>query len=449
MHPPPGPLESMLSWLGRIAALYGLSAKDLLKHNLDLLDVPWDVDGDPPAKMLAALADRTGVEPAQLRILTLAGWQPWLFDTWYVRDSDEQTLFDTYVRDNSVLLAPGEAGRHQVGSVKRWAGPWLPIPNGWLRRACPVCATDPDRGTSLMWRLPLMVGCAEHGCRLEDTREIELSLALDGQPLAPTPVAEPLATLDRYTHDALTTGRVGLPGRTVHAGVWFRLLRSLLNEVSIALSTASKPGRPTLERIWEATGRPERGGLNVWKPYEQMDWNMQEAMLHAAATALHLAADRQITARGRLASAVALPLRRRVYDGDDPRRRPPSFGNLAAELDAWLDAARTDPEQARQALRLLTAFDSSPDNLAKQRHFLISQAGIPPEFLRFDLLATPGRTAAETVALLERDGFDPATVRQAVNEYPRATAKPVPADYRFGNRDLGQLRIQLRARLSR
>jgi TniQ protein len=96
----------MSSWLGRVAPLYGLSVKDLLKHNLDLLDVPWDVDGDPPARMLAALADRTGVELARLQTLTLAGWQPWLFDMWYVRDWDEQALFDTYVRDNSVLLEP-------------------------------------------------------------------------------------------------------------------------------------------------------------------------------------------------------------------------------------------------------------------------------------------------------------------------------------------------------
>lgn len=430
LHPQPGPLESVSSWLGRIATLYGLSVKDLLRHNLDLLDVPWDVDGDPPAAMLAALTERTGVEPARLATMTLAGWQPWLFDTPHVRDWDEQAVFDTYVRDNSVLLAPGEAGAHQVGRFKRWAGPWLPIPQGWLRRMCPACATDPDRGSSLMWRLPLTVSCVEHGCRLEDAGEIELSLAVDGQALEPRPVAEPLASLDRYTHDALTTGRVDLPGRSVHAGAWFRLLRSLLDEVSIAASTVSKHGRTTLERIWGATGRPERGGLTIWRPYELLDWDTQEAMLHAAATALHLAAEGKITARGRLASAVAAPAHQSVYDGDDPRRRPPSLSDLAPALDAWLDAARSDPEPARQTLRLLTAFDSSPANLAKQRHFLISQVGVPPEFLRLDLLPTPGRTLAETAALLDREGFDPAAVRQAVDGY--LTDAPVPADGRVG-----------------
>ena len=42
----------------------------------------------------------------------------------------------------------------------------------------------------------------------------------------------------------------------MHAGVWFRLLRSLLDEVSLALTTRSASARTTLERIWQATGRP-------------------------------------------------------------------------------------------------------------------------------------------------------------------------------------------------
>ena len=61
--------------------------------------------------------------------------------------------------------------------------------------------------------------------------------------------------------------------------------------IELVLTTRSAGARTTLERIWQATGRPERGGLNVWRPYEQMDWPMQEAMQHAAATALQLAAD--------------------------------------------------------------------------------------------------------------------------------------------------------------
>jgi len=320
--------------------------------HLDIQDEPADLSHlHPAAQEIARLPDEERLRyvradrwigyprttAALERLETLFSWpskqrmrQPWLFDTLYVRDWDEQTLFDTYVRDNSVLLAPGEAGRHQVGRFKRWVGPWLPVPNGWPRRVCPVCAADPDRGASLMWKLPLMAGCVDHGCWLEDVQDVEVPLALNGHPPAARPVDEPLATLDRYTHDALATGRVELPGRSAHAGVWFRLLRSLLDEVSLATSTVSKQGRTTLEQVWEGTGRPDRGGLTVWKPYEQLDRDTQETMLYAAAVVLHLAADRRITTRGLLASVI----------------QPP--------------ADRTDPEPARQTLRLLTAFDSSP-----------------------------------------------------------------------------------------
>jgi hypothetical protein len=136
-------------------------------------------------------------------------------------------------------------------------------------------------------------------------------------------VEEPAATLGRYTYQALTTGQAVLPGRTVRMAVWFRLLRSLLDEVSLAPSTLNTHGRTTLERIWQATGRPERGGLAVWRPYEHLDWDLQQAMLHAAATALHLAADGQMTARGRLGSALQPPVHQHVYDGDAPTRWPP------------------------------------------------------------------------------------------------------------------------------
>ncbi len=84
------------------------------------------------------------------------------------------------------------------------------------------------------------------------------------------------------------------------------------------------------------------------------------------------------------------------------------------------------------------------------RPVAVGKVGIPPEFLRLDLLLTPGRTAAETVTLLEREGFEPGAVRQTVGDYPaqvppRTDGRAGQSEYRFGNHDLGQLRIQLRA----
>jgi len=44
LHPSPGPVEALSSWLGRTARLYGLAAGDLLRHNLGSAPSPW-----PPA----------------------------------------------------------------------------------------------------------------------------------------------------------------------------------------------------------------------------------------------------------------------------------------------------------------------------------------------------------------------------------------------------------------
>ncbi|WP_322755570.1 TniQ family protein [Frankia sp. Cas3] len=243
-----------------------------------------------------------------MRLMTMAGWVPWLTDTLDVGDA-RQAVFDTYIRQDSVLLAPGEAGRNETGRGRSWKGPWHPA--RLLRRACPLCATDPQRGTGLMWQLPIITGCGEHACQLEPEPDVMMA-ALGLAPLTPRPVDPLVAELDRLTHEGLATGAVTLPGRTVHVGVWFRLLRTLLDELSMAPSQVGVRSRATLERVWQATGRPVRAGLRVWRPYEQLDWPLQEAMLHAAAVTLCLAADQRIAPRGTLGPALAEPPHERV-----------------------------------------------------------------------------------------------------------------------------------------
>jgi hypothetical protein len=116
--------------------------------------------------------------------------------------------------------------------------------------------------------------------------------------------------------------------------VWFRLLRSLLDEVSLAVSTRSAHARSMLQQVWQATGRPERAGLKLWRPYEHLDWDTQEAMLHAAAAALCLAAEGRISARVRLASAIQPPRHRHVYNGDRPSPTRASGGRPSPK-SAW------------------------------------------------------------------------------------------------------------------
>ena len=179
--------------------------------------------------------------------MTMAGWVPWLMDT--LDPGDGQATFGTYARQHSVLLRPGEAGRNHV---PRWL-PWAPAKPA--RLACPECAADPQRGTVLTWRLPLMTSCAEHGCLLGPEPDVRFAV-LAGTVPRPAPASPHVALMDRYTFQALVTGRVGLPGGSAHAGVWFRLLRTLLDEVSTAPSALSASSRAALELIWSRAGLP-------------------------------------------------------------------------------------------------------------------------------------------------------------------------------------------------
>lgn len=327
-----------------------------------------DLDWDPPREVLAALAERTGLGLHELVPMTMAGWVPWLTDT--LDPGDGQATFDTYVRQHSVLLRPGEAGRNQVS---RWL-PWVPARPA--RLACPVCAADPRRGTVLMWRLPLMTSCAEHGCLLEPEPDVRFAVLTGGEP-RPVPASPHATTLDRCTFQGLTTGRVSLPGGSVHAGVWFRLLRTLLDEVSTAPSALSAPSRATLDLIWSRAGMHVRGGLAVWRPYEQLAWPAQQAMAGAAATALHLAGTGEITARGTLGRYLAREPHRDVYEGD---RRAWKWKQAEAELHAMIAQARTDPGVARRVLVMFTAGSRTLAGFHRERQYLLS-LGIPAEHL--------------------------------------------------------------------
>ena len=350
LHPRPGPVEALSSWLARTARLYGLTAEDLLRHNLGPASFALaglgdlDLDWDPPGEVLAALGERTGLGMHELRPMTLAGWVPWLTDTLSLDGG--QAVVDTYVRQYSVLLRPGEARQNQVN---RWR-PWLPARAE--RQACPACAADPGRGLILMWRVPLMNSCAEHGCKLEPESDVRLA-ALAGNPVKPEPAAPGTTALDRLTFQALTAGRVSLPGGSAHAGVWFRLLRTMLDELSIAPSALTATSAAIVRSVWAAANAPLRAGLTVWRPYEMLRQPARQAMMHAAGIALQLAGAGEIRPRGVLGCYLRREPHREVYEGD---RRAWEWKQAVAEFTAEFDtaASRARSGDADAARKLLT-----------------------------------------------------------------------------------------------
>lgn len=378
LHPPPGEGEALTSWLNRLAAVYGLSVEDLLRHNLaapgaNLPDQTLDLD--PPPWLLPALAERTGVPLDQLRQLTIAGWVPWLLDS-LDPEPVPGAAFDTYVRQDSVLLTTKERPGRQVPGWRAW----LPTDpkRGLLRRACPTCqSTAPDStfGLTLMSQLPLTLSCPQHRCHLEPAfGGLGAFAAWEKPDTRAHPAPAVVVAMDARTHQGLRTGAVPLPRRPVHVGVWFRLLRTLIDELSTPVSALRTGSRRTMKRIWEMTGQPPRAGITgPWRPYEALLWPQQQRFLEAAATALYRIEAGEATAHGTLAPLLTPAPRRHVPTGTPPPPRGRDYWQAARDaMDQAVALARDDPAAARQLLTTLTALTRSETAFERVRDDLIA-----------------------------------------------------------------------------
>ncbi len=234
LHPAPKEGEALSSWLNRVAACYQMDVHELLAHDLGHSQLD-DLDTAPSLSLLTALCQRSGVELERLRSMSLAGWVPWLLDS---LDDSVPAALETYTFQCAVLLPKRT---RKVRSITRWRA-WLPSQT--IRRACPQCLNDPtNQAVLLVWQLPLMLSCPQHGCWLESYwgmpgRYLQWEIA----DAAPRPADDAIACMDRRTWQALTTGFVELPRRRVHAGLWFRLLRTLLDELNPPLALRQLAG---------------------------------------------------------------------------------------------------------------------------------------------------------------------------------------------------------------
>jgi hypothetical protein len=222
LHPAPREGEALSSWLQRVAARYQMDLYDLLEHDLGHGRVD-DLDTAPPPALLTALSLRSGIELERLRCMSFAGWVPWLLDS---LDSRIPDALETYAFQFSLLLP--RRGR-KTRSITSWRA-WLPSQP--IHRACPLCLNDSeDQAILLAWKLPLMLSCPQHGCWLESYSGVPGQfLGWENADAAPRTASDAMVAMDRRTWQALTTGYVELPRRRIHAGLWFRLLRTLLDE---------------------------------------------------------------------------------------------------------------------------------------------------------------------------------------------------------------------------
>lgn len=352
-----------------------MDMRELLEHDLGHGQID-DLDTAPPIPLLIALAQRSGIEQDRLRCMSLAGWTPWLLDS---LENAVPFALETYVFQLSVLLPKG---RRKTRSIMSWRA-WLPMQP--LRRACPRCIRDSaEQALPLIWQLPLLLSCPTHGCWLEPyLGGTGTFMGWDDASCEQRQASAPISTMDRRTWQALTTGYVELPRRRVHAGLWFRLLRTLLDELNTPISLCGSYG-DAIRYVWERCGHPLRAGQSQWQPFEILADKVQLQMLEAAATAIELIESNILNPGGEFAGLFVQEPQREFTNGLPVRagsEEPVNYWRKAAEaIEEAVLEARHNPETARSLFRLASYGRNDPASL-EQLRAIFAKEQIPAEFL--------------------------------------------------------------------
>jgi hypothetical protein len=192
--------------------------------------------------------------------MSLSGWAPWLID----QTEPDPAAFTTYTRQLSVLLP---AGRRRPRELPAWRA-WLPSRPAF--RACPQCiaTSTPPYPYQLLWLLSLTLSCPFHGCLLEPRAKAASYFSdWERKPPTPRPASATVLAMDSGTWHAMTTGSVDLPRRQVHAGTWFRLIRTIIDELGATRSECRTAGRvKTIHSTCNSTpSKQPRPPSTFWK----------------------------------------------------------------------------------------------------------------------------------------------------------------------------------------
>ncbi|MER9274156.1 TniQ family protein [Mesorhizobium sp. M0643] len=277
IHPQPLPQEALSSWLWRLADAYDMSAGEFAEAALRIkrLDIGL-VDFWPSAALIKKLAERTGVASSRIRAMTMAAYVPYLLDSL----APQSDIFSAYCCQFGAFENPGL----RVRPVRdAWWLPWISgdLAGGRIAGCIHCLRGDQVRFGRLHWRASWMASCPEHGVLLQaasPAQQSEYPAAKESDVI--------LAALDGLTLQAITKGRVRLPGgRIVHGGLWLRVLRGVIDEICRP-RRMKDPARPKIEAVWAAAGLPYRHALGRWGVYEQLGRLERANVLKVAALAM-------------------------------------------------------------------------------------------------------------------------------------------------------------------
>lgn len=277
IHPQPLPQEALSSWLWRLADAYDMGVGEFVEAALGIKrpDIGL-VDFWPSAALIKKLAERTGVAVSRIRAMTMAVYVPYLLDSLGPRTG----IFSAYCCQFGAFENPAVRVRSPRDA---WWLPWLSGDLAGSRMAgCIYCMrSDQHSFGRLHWRASWMASCPGHGVLLQAASPAEQS-----EYPAPQEADQALVALDALTLQAVTRGRVRLPGgRIVHGGLWLRVLRGVIDEICRP-RRMKDPARPRIEAAWAIADLPYRHALGRWGIYEKLGRLERANVLKVAALAM-------------------------------------------------------------------------------------------------------------------------------------------------------------------
>jgi len=360
LHPQPLPEEALSSWVRRLGAIYRLDPHRFIQTALGLPAPAGHLgvlDDQPPDGLLCILSERTGVPHERVRAMTLAAYGALLMGVDATAPArNGAALFADYICQFG-SLAPTAARR--MAPVPGLGSSWRP----WIcadllddrPRSCRRClASDRVPYTRIHWRAAWMASCPIHGEMLEPLYQWMEDPACSYE-WAPARRATPeMIALDRMTLDAVTTGTVALPsGDRVHAGVWLRGLRTLVDEMFRSSGLLRRGAYASVTRIWRACGREFHEGLGRTRIFEQMSPEGRELALTVTSRAVQALAAGDLSVLKENRPGLLRP----PHSAEHPDLGLPELANSRwPHLPWWelkLSEARRDPHAARCIRELL------------------------------------------------------------------------------------------------
>lgn len=354
----------------RIASLYVMQPEELLLHefgiNLERHNL-YSIDLNPPLHLLNQLSERTGMEFNAIRALTAQSYVPLLIDE---LESNEANAYSEYISQFPVF--PYKMQNMNKRNYNSWV-PWFNINRFATIQGGKTCLSqDPEPYLRLHWRFSWMMSCPVHKLLLKQVKfygylNQQVVFFIDNNNNHDTEYnPDNLYAMDNITLQAVTKGFVELPSGKLHGGVWLRILRALIEELSLPLRMFTVETRKLLELYWRDLNLSIRRGLGVHNLFEQLDYKKQLILMLVAASVFKSIFSREGKLTGIVVNMLTeLP----TYKIKKPSSIS-AFEQFGKSLEELIVIMRSDPKAVESFRNLFKGCDNSNTRLVKIDRYL-------------------------------------------------------------------------------